>query len=600
MDCIIFFTTIASFVKIPGNLCLILDVLRDSYWLRVAIEQLYWTFVAFAFSTYFVGLLYAMPVTTREGIFAVYRPETPFGSKSLRPIHVLTPTTVQKNVILVAGAIYPTLFGAAMGIASGAMQDRGNMDLSRILRICQYSNWVLIMYLMAVMFFYYGLKYTFILRANIIIAEKALKAPRAAFGIGNLKSRSPARFLFIQLQITGFGGCAVTVLAGTLCLMWVLFQRQILSMESDELPHAIAFFWTCAMAVAFLVVNCLITAQTVRNRKRGLHDPSTNMSQSGGPSSSGQGSGGSLQKQGGTNKSQQTCPNSKHMISKFEPEVSLTQGSSGDLSTFQSFDPSRLSGDHDLEAGGGGNESDRDTYGVPSLPPPPRPQVPNAAIAPIKTTGLDSNHSYIRESVFGGRTPREDRASSPPQSPTSPSDPMPSFPMASLRSGSRNSIVSRVSTSSASAGTSTLHTTSISTNGSSSRLSRSSSKNGGSSFHSYHGSSATYSGAGPSPVSPTHVSFRETQQQTVSSPPPVYSPQQLQQQHQQQHLPRQISQPVPQYGGAVRKQSIGSAPPLPPSLSAPIPVPPSRGGGGGYRTLNVEMDSIQPPQSPRQ
>ncbi|KAF9938858.1 hypothetical protein BGZ65_012059, partial [Modicella reniformis] len=104
MDCLVFFITIASFVKIPANMVLIFDLLSDAYCLRVALEQLYWLFVAFAISTYFVGLLYAMPVTTREGVFAVYQPESAFGSKPLSPIHVLTPTTVQKNVILIMGA----------------------------------------------------------------------------------------------------------------------------------------------------------------------------------------------------------------------------------------------------------------------------------------------------------------------------------------------------------------------------------------------------------------------------------------------------------------------------------------------------------------
>ncbi|KAF9363086.1 hypothetical protein BGX34_004904 [Mortierella sp. NVP85] len=601
MDCIVFFVTIACFVKIPGNLVLILDVLQDALWLRIALEQLYWLFVAFAFSTYFVGLLYAMPVTTREGIFAVYRPETAFGAKPLRPIHVLTPTTVQKNAMLVIGAIYPSVFGAALGIASGALHDQGHVDASRVLWICQYANWVLIMYVMAVMFFYYGLKYTFILRANIIVAETALKAPRAAFGIGNLKSRSPARFLFIQLQITGFGGCAVTVLAGSLCLMWVFCQRRILSMKSDELPHTIAFFWTCAMAVAFFVVMILITAQSVRNRRRGLHDPSSNMSHSGGPSSSGHGGSGASQKQGSIYKSQETeiTKGSKHTVSRFEQETCLTQGSSGELSTLHSVggQPSSVPGDHDLEVVGGGHESDRDAYRVPSLTPPPRPHAQSIGSGPTRAMSPELNHSQIRESVFGGRTPREDRGMSPPQSPTATGFPLPSFPLVSLRSGSRNSMLSRGSTSSG-PGTATQHTTSFSTIGSSSRLSRCSSKNGVSSFHSNHGSSTTCA----SPTSPTYVSFRDVQPPTViSSPPPVYNYstlQQQQQQQQQQHSshPRLVSQPVPQFGGAVRKQSVGSA--TPPSISAPIAIPASRGAGGGYRGQIETEPAYQP--SPRQ
>ncbi|KAG0356634.1 hypothetical protein BGZ54_000666 [Gamsiella multidivaricata] len=337
---------------------------------------------------------------------------TTFGSKPLAPIHVLTPTTIQKNALLVMGAVYPSIFGAGLGIASGVLRDHGHLDASRIFMLCQYGNWVLILYIMAAMFFYYGLKYTFILRANIIIAEAALKAPRAAFGIGNLKSRSPARFLFIQLQITGFGGCAVTILAGSLCLIWILFQQKILAMEDDQLPHTMAFFWTCAMAATFFVINSLITAQSVRNRKRGLHDPSSSLS---GPSS-GQGSGGngtgSLQKHGGPNQNQSyNSKGSKHVMSRFDPEVCLTHESSGDVSTLHSVlsieksgaDQTRDMNDSDLEAEG--IECDHDSLRAYSLPPPPRPVIGSSS---FKAASTGPDHSVIRESVFGGRTPRED------------------------------------------------------------------------------------------------------------------------------------------------------------------------------------------------
>ncbi|KAF8931287.1 hypothetical protein BGZ58_007719 [Dissophora ornata] len=589
MDCIIFFTTIACFVKVPANTVLILDVLRDSLWLRIAIDQLYWAFVAFAFCSYFVGLLYAMPVTTREGIFAVYRPETAYGSKPLTPIHVLTPTTVQKNIMLVMGAIYPAIIGAGTGLASGALQDHGYDYASWIMMVCQYANWVLIMYFMAIMFFYYGLKYTFILRANIIIAETALKAPRAAFGIGNLKSRSPARFLFIQLQITGFGGCAVTILAGTLCLSWVLFRKQILEMKNDQLPHTIAFFWTGAMAVAYVMVYALITAQTVRNRRRGLHDPSSTISQY--APSSGNGSG-SLQRQGSVRQSSNGSKESKHVMSRFDSEACLTQGSSIDVSTLHSIVSieKRAANEDDLEAAGG-VESDRESYKAPSLMPPPRPQV--LSLGSTGSTTADPNHSHIRESVFGGRTPREDtssKASSPPQSPTSPGFSLPSFPLASLRSGSRNSVLPRPSTSSASG--SPYHTTSISTTGGSSRLSLNSLKCGGSSSNSYNISSVANSTTPVYPTSPTNPNVRWSYQlQQPTSPLPVYNPQ-----------PTPLPQPLPQLGGAVRKQSNAgitpktsavSAPVTPASLPSPIPAPASRGAGGGYRSQGAELEANQ-------
>ncbi|KAK3810214.1 MAG: hypothetical protein J3Q66DRAFT_404973 [Benniella sp.] len=589
MDCLIFFMSLGSLVKIAGNLPLVFGALHDMIWLRIAIEQLYWVLLAFGCSSYFVGLLYAMPVTTREGIFAVYQPEAVYGSRPMSPIHVLTPTTVQKNFILAIGAIYPTVFGAGLGIASGVLDQRGQHEIARILTLLQYSNWVLILYSMAVMFFYYGLKYTFILRANIIIAEAALKAPRAAFGIGNLKSRSPARFLFIQLQITGFGGCAVTALAGTLCMLWVLFKDKILTTPNDLWPHIMAVFWTCAIALAFFVAMTLITAQSVRSRRRGMQEPSTStsLSHSGGQKSS-------IQK---TSKSGQQFANGS------DPEAQLTQQSSYE----DSFDSEKISLERyedphnmipeeaadrdralaaasvaammaisdrmDQEANaaptGRRNSKDHNSW-TPATP---------SSLKPLTTPAANTNagnHSNIRESVFGGRTPREDGA---PTSPTAGGFSMPSFPMMTIRSGSRNSMQQSRPTPS-----------------SSSRQSGSS-KHGTSSSESYNNLSI------PSPVvaSPMAALQQQTQQQ-------------LQLLEQQQSSPR-VAQRVQVKGGAFQSTAGGdnggdllykspSSPPQSPNRTkfghplAPISIPMPPGSGTSQLHYYDDAEELSMPMPP--
>ncbi|KAG0348170.1 hypothetical protein BG004_005826 [Podila humilis] len=475
MDCIIFFTGIASLVKVFVNIPLILDVLKDKLWLRIAIEQLYWIFVAVGFSSYFVGLLYAMPVTTRQGIFAIYQPESAFDAKPLPPIHVLTPTTVQKNFLLLMGAIYPTIFGWGTGVASAFLtQTPGYERVAKILLVVQYSNWVLILWSMAIMFLYYGLKYTFILRANIIIAEAALRAPKAAFGIGNLKSSSPARFLFIQLQITGFGGAAVTLLAGSLCMIWVLFRQKILEMEDDKLPHTMAFFWTCAIAVAFFVIMLLISIQSVRSRRRGRNEPSTSLTNSFLPSS-GQRSGGSNnQKNGSLVKDPYSAP-IQQKSSFVDSESGLAQRNSGEHSTLNSINSmdKSLYGNNSFEFPEGQDHlqvhvrrMENDAFSMahsqnkmeqerrqrlsdsplPARPftiiPPGqasvatnhRPEVPQDQPrrgSDVSSSGQGRVNPDLRTSVFG----RAARSTSPPPSvPTSPS-----FPMKAMRPSSRNS-----------------------------------------------------------------------------------------------------------------------------------------------------------------
>ncbi|KAF9437352.1 hypothetical protein BGZ76_001069 [Entomortierella beljakovae] len=466
MDCIIFFTSLASLVKIGVNIPLILDVLKDTLWIRILIEQTYWIIVAIGFSSYFVGLLYAMPVTKRDGVFAVYQPEAAFDSKPLPPIHVLTPSTVQKNIILIMGAIYPAIFASAPGVVSAYFaQQPGNENLSKIFLIVQYSNWVLILYAMSALFFYYGLKYTFILQANIIIAEAALKAPKAAFGISNLRSASPARFLFIQLQITGFGGAAATLLAGTLCMIWVICREKILAMEHDEIPHTIAFLWTCAMAVCFFVFMYLIAVQSVRSRKRDIYGTST-PSNSYAHDNSGQ---------------KNSSLVSKNMYSSWdrknrtESEARLAQTSSADLSTLHSDDSlEKESYEIDvinLSRGGGGdmddvitinvleasqrmdhnafnishnaNKREKERLAKEGLGSPSRPFVIQSRLsgnsvessATFGRRGSDSSLTAsvkptqdIRQAVFGGRTNKHES--------TSPMSP--SFPLAAIRSPSKH------------------------------------------------------------------------------------------------------------------------------------------------------------------
>ncbi|KAF9115189.1 hypothetical protein BGX27_008667 [Mortierella sp. AM989] len=483
MDCIIFFTGLASLIKVGVNIPLILDVFKDMIWVRIIIEQTYWIVVAIGFSSYFVGLLYAMPVTTREGIFAVYHPETAFGTRPLPPIHVLTPTTVQKNFLLVMGAVYPAIFASAPGVLSALFSQKpGYENLSRILLITQYSQWVLILWAMAIMFFYYGLKYTFILRANIIIAEAALKAPNAAFGISNLRSSSPARFLFIQLQITGFGGAAVTLLAGSLCMIWVLCRDKILAMKEDELPHTMAFFWTCAIAVLYFLFMVLIAVQSVRNRRRGMHEPSSSVSNSFVPHGSQKNSSGS----------KSLFSSQAHKV-RAESETGLAQRSSAELSTLHSvnsikkdsyevnsldlpegrFDESaafeamieasyRM--DHDVfNVSHNANKMEKDRTAKVSLGSPSRPFVIKSHLSgesfessatfgrrrsedgSVQSSNITQNNNIvwangvnpdIRQTVFGGRS---SKTGGPLPLFSSSTPTSPSFPLTTMGSSSRES-----------------------------------------------------------------------------------------------------------------------------------------------------------------
>lgn len=234
-------------------------------------EQIHWVFIVFSFTSYFVGLLYAMPITERKGIFAVYVPEVVPGSPPLPPIHILAPTPMQKNCILVVGIIWPTV-ASCLGITSGVLHNRGDLDGAKFWFLVQYSTWTAVLFSLSMCFYYYGFKYMFILRANIIIAEEALKTPRSSFGIGLLASKSPARFLLATLHFTGIGGGSVTFSAGLMAVIWLVMKDYILSRSDERWVHIMSFIWTTGMAPAYSIIFVLTHLLSVRSRRRGVHD----------------------------------------------------------------------------------------------------------------------------------------------------------------------------------------------------------------------------------------------------------------------------------------------------------------------------------------
>ncbi|KAI9241981.1 MAG: hypothetical protein BYD32DRAFT_404602 [Podila humilis] len=212
-----------------------------------------------------------MPITERKGIFAVYVPEVVPGSPPLPPIHILAPTPMQKNCILVVGIIWPTV-ASCLGITSGVLHNRGDLDGAKFWFLVQYSTWTAVLFSLSMCFYYYGFKYMFILRANIIIAEEALKTPRSSFGIGLLASKSPARFLLATLHFTGIGGGSVTFSAGLMAVIWLVMKDYILSRSDERWVHIMSFIWTTGMAPAYSIIFVLTHLLSVRSRRRGVHD----------------------------------------------------------------------------------------------------------------------------------------------------------------------------------------------------------------------------------------------------------------------------------------------------------------------------------------
>lgn len=219
-----------------------------------------------AFLGYTIGALYIMPISNQEGWLAVYQSQKIEGRDSPRPIYVIQPSARQKNVLLFASIGLTTLCCIGPAVTAGLLYGLGHYRAARICLSVRYTGWAVIIFSLGLIMAYYGVKFVLILRANILIAEALLKAPREAFGIHDLTSKSPSRYLFIMLLITISGGFFFAMGATILQVIFAVRREAILKSEDDGMANFIAFCWTCPLALAMLAKIALVGVQSYRNK----------------------------------------------------------------------------------------------------------------------------------------------------------------------------------------------------------------------------------------------------------------------------------------------------------------------------------------------
>ncbi|KAG9323624.1 hypothetical protein KVV02_000567, partial [Mortierella alpina] len=250
-----------------SNLVLIFDVLRGSLWVRVLLEQQYWFILAVGATMYIVGLLYTIPITKHVGRRAIWEPERTNACYSHDPIHFLYPGPFQNNLFLIMVPVAILTLGVGPAFASALLYDRGDYETSRVWLTVHHANWSVMFAAMGVLFLSSGSKFIRILRINIIIAETRLGKPRTRFGVNDLISNSPARYLYVMQQITIFGGFSAMVLASLFLSSYVIFRDTLLETKLGLFNHGYAIAWTCSVPVIALVKVLLLHVQLIRNRR---------------------------------------------------------------------------------------------------------------------------------------------------------------------------------------------------------------------------------------------------------------------------------------------------------------------------------------------
>ncbi|KAF9291884.1 hypothetical protein BGZ68_001438 [Mortierella alpina] len=94
----------------------------------------------------------------------------------------------------------------------------------------------------------------------------------AAFGLTALKGGSPARYLYIMIQIS-IGGASFTLLAaGSTTILWAWYQDPLSRPENEKWFNLIAVIWTCAVTLVFYIKFGLIAIHCSRAKRDSVPD----------------------------------------------------------------------------------------------------------------------------------------------------------------------------------------------------------------------------------------------------------------------------------------------------------------------------------------
>ncbi|KAF9950740.1 hypothetical protein BGZ72_007659 [Mortierella alpina] len=271
INCIIMCIALCCISKPISNLILVFDVLRGSLWVRTLLEQVYWLTIAIECTMHIVGVLYTIPITKREGHVAIYEPDRVEGCEPQWPVSLIYPSTLLNNLFIINSPFIITILGIGPSLVSALLYDRGDYEAARVWLTVSHIAWSGIIFVLVPLLLYYGIKFSRILKINIIIAETRLGVPPSRFGISNLMSKSPARYLFIVLQITVFGASVFAMLAALMMSSFGIFRDQLLSAKLGLFSHFYTFAWTCVLVFVMIVKLILVHIQLVRfGRKQHL------------------------------------------------------------------------------------------------------------------------------------------------------------------------------------------------------------------------------------------------------------------------------------------------------------------------------------------
>ncbi|KAF9276808.1 hypothetical protein BGZ68_009724, partial [Mortierella alpina] len=200
-------------------------------------------------------VLYSIPVSSREGIFAYYETEplsNPLSTTPQRRIYILYPSHVHTKLFIVFVVCFQVFGYMGAGMSTALLYNRGHYAASKSMHYKRHLILISLISLIAAVSLYYGYKFTRMLRANILMAEALLEIPPPEFSSEYLSSMSPARYLSYMSMVFGIVMIIAAVTAVSVVAVYTVRRDEFLSAENSSMAHFFALGWTCAPLILFV------------------------------------------------------------------------------------------------------------------------------------------------------------------------------------------------------------------------------------------------------------------------------------------------------------------------------------------------------------
>ncbi|CAH1756973.1 22101_t:CDS:2 [Entrophospora sp. SA101] len=187
VDSLLFFWTIACYLRALHSLLMILDV-YTTYLQKETVQEIGWTVLCYGAVTYIIGIIYTIPANYSRGLTSSKSRKSRTNNSNddgykIRTIYIPSPTVL--NIVLLCWCLYPTLTCFPFAILSGIARDNGDEKLANNWTMAQYIAYSIHDLVLSAVGIYYGINFMLILRQSVNQFKSSTAASSSATSATN-------------------------------------------------------------------------------------------------------------------------------------------------------------------------------------------------------------------------------------------------------------------------------------------------------------------------------------------------------------------------------------------------------------------------------